>query len=266
KISKKLEIFLKTVFSSATIFLSSKSITGGVLWNREIAEALMATDFGILCLTPDNIDSLWIHFEAGALSKHYNDARVIPLLFGVGPAALVNTPLTQFQYVKADEIKQVRQKIVEQINRFVSQGNRDSEMIDALMNLYLSDVLKPSQDILSNASKRVSLQDKQKAKLDLNTVINKTETPINVRNNFFQLFKKVTEEQEVVIINCQESENVALIAESELRNLVETVHLLRSPINSSRLFAALSDSKNGKIPSQSLEELYEELEIEQEKA
>ena len=90
------------------------------------------------------------------------------------------------------------------------------------------------------------------------------ETPTNARKNFFQLLKKVVEEQEVVIINCREGENVALIAESELRNLVETVHLLRSPANSARLFAALSDSKAGKIPSQSLEELFEELAVEQE--
>ena len=92
-----------------------------------------------------------------------------------------------------------------------------------------------------------------------------TETPTNARKNFFQLLKKVVEEQEVVIINCREGENVALIAESELRNLLETVHLLSSPANSSRLFAALSDSKTGKIPSQSLEELCEELGVEQEK-
>ncbi|ELS04853.1 prevent-host-death family protein [Xenococcus sp. PCC 7305] len=93
-----------------------------------------------------------------------------------------------------------------------------------------------------------------------------TETPTNARKNFFQLLKKVVEDQEVVIINCRENENVALIAESELRNLVETVHLLRSPTNSSRLFAALSDSKTGNIQPQSLEELCEELGIEQEKA
>ncbi len=91
-----------------------------------------------------------------------------------------------------------------------------------------------------------------------------TETPTNARKNFFQLLKKVAEEKEVVIINCRDGENVALIAESELRNLLETVYLLRSTANSSRLFAALSDSKAGKIPSQSLEELCEELGLEQE--
>ncbi len=85
------------------------------------------------------------------------------------------------------------------------------------------------------------------------------ETPTNARKNFFQLRKKVVEEQEVVIINCREGENVALIAESELRNLLQTFHLLRSTANSSRLFAALSDSKVGKISSQTLEELCEEL-------
>lgn len=40
-----------------------------------------------------------------------------------------------------------------------------------------------------------------------------TETPTNARKNFFQLLKKVVEEQEVVIINCREGENVALIGQ-----------------------------------------------------
>ncbi len=39
-----------------------------------------------------------------------------------------------------------------------------------------------------------------------------TETPTNARKNIFQLLKKVVEEQEVVIINCRDGENVALIA------------------------------------------------------
>ena len=54
------------------------------------------------------------------------------------------------------------------------------------------------------------------------------------------------------------------IAESDGRSLVETVYLLRSPANARRLFDAIEESTTGKIKSQTLEELKQELGIEQE--
>ena len=68
----------------------------------------------------------------------------------------------------------------------------------------------------------------------------------------------------VYIINRGEGENVALIAESDLMSLVETVYLLRSPKNARRLVDAIDESKTGKIKPQTIEELQQELGIEQE--
>ncbi|MBL7129348.1 MAG: type II toxin-antitoxin system prevent-host-death family antitoxin [Ignavibacteria bacterium] len=87
--------------------------------------------------------------------------------------------------------------------------------------------------------------------------------PINfsytqARANLAKLLDEVSLNKEVVIINRRNSENVALVSESELSGLLETAHLLRSPKNAQRLFKALlkSQSKNGK--PQSLEELKRE--------
>nr|WP_293104987.1 type II toxin-antitoxin system Phd/YefM family antitoxin [Moorena sp. SIO3I6] len=65
------------------------------------------------------------------------------------------------------------------------------------------------------------------------------------------------------MINRRDGENVALITESDLRSLVETVYLLRSPTNAMRLLDAIEESKAGKIKPQTIEELYSELGIEQ---
>ncbi len=74
------------------------------------------------------------------------------------------------------------------------------------------------------------------------------------------------------IINRRDTENVALIAESDLASLVETVYLLRrryascrqpSPENARRLLDAIEESKTG-IQSQTIAELQQELGIEQE--
>ncbi|NEO31027.1 MAG: type II toxin-antitoxin system prevent-host-death family antitoxin [Symploca sp. SIO3C6] len=89
-------------------------------------------------------------------------------------------------------------------------------------------------------------------------------SPTDARNNFFKLLDLVTQNNQVYIINRRDGENVALITESDLRSLVETVYLFRNPANSSRLLDAIEESKTGKIKPQTLKELYSELGIEQE--
>jgi antitoxin YefM len=50
----------------------------------------------------------------------------------------------------------------------------------------------------------------------------------DARNDFFKLLDQVVQNHQVYIINRPDGENVALIAESDLIGLVETVYLLRS--------------------------------------
>ncbi len=81
------------------------------------------------------------------------------------------------------------------------------------------------------------------------------------RNGFFQLLDKVVENHQVFIINRREGENVALISESDLTSLVETVYLLRNPANGRRLLDAIAQSKSGEIQPQTIEELGQEMGI-----
>ena len=89
-------------------------------------------------------------------------------------------------------------------------------------------------------------------------------SPTDVKNDLFKLLDEIVKNHHVYIINRRDGENVALIAESDLRSLVETVYLLRSPANARRLLDAIDESKTGKIRPQMIEELQEELGIEQE--
>lgn len=86
-------------------------------------------------------------------------------------------------------------------------------------------------------------------------------SPTEARKGLFKLLEQVVEDHQVFIINRRQGENVALIAESDLRSLVETVYLFRNAANSRHLFSALEESTTGKIKPQSLEELKEELGI-----
>ncbi len=90
-------------------------------------------------------------------------------------------------------------------------------------------------------------------------------SPQEAKDGFLQILARVVDNHEVFVIDREDGENVALIAESDLRSLIETVYLLRSPANARRLLDAIEASKAEKISSQTLEELQKELGIEQEK-
>jgi hypothetical protein len=77
----------------------------GIRWLQTISTELDATRFGIICVTPRNIGSRWLNFEAGALSKVFDDTtRVVPLLYGFESLSDVAPPLGQFQAKMANEV------------------------------------------------------------------------------------------------------------------------------------------------------------------
>jgi hypothetical protein len=84
----------------------------GARWQTEIAARLHAATVGIICLTPSNLRADWLLFEAGALSKTLENARVCTLLLGLEPAD-VTGPLAQFQSTRAvrEEMKHLLQTI-----------------------------------------------------------------------------------------------------------------------------------------------------------
>ena len=64
-------------------------------------------------------------------------------------------------------------------------------------------------------------------------------TYTNARANFAGLCNEVADNREIVVIRRRKGGDVAIIAADELKSLIETVHLLRSPRNAERLLAAL---------------------------
>jgi hypothetical protein len=48
--------------------MSAEEIGSGVRWNAELASALDATNFGIVCVTKSNLTAPWLLFESGALA------------------------------------------------------------------------------------------------------------------------------------------------------------------------------------------------------
>ena len=84
-------------------------------------------------------------------------------------------------------------------------------------------------------------------------------TYTNARNNFAKLLDSVASDNEVVIVTRKKGESVAMILESELRSIMETIHLLRSPSNRQRLLNAYDRAEKQSVAPLSIEELRREV-------
>ena len=85
-------------------------------------------------------------------------------------------------------------------------------------------------------------------------------TPISygdAQSNLDRLCDRVIETGEAVIIARPDGNNVALVSEAELSGLLETLYLLRSPANASRLKTALERSKMGVVASEDIDALHD---------
>jgi hypothetical protein len=105
ELSKHLYDWLPTILQNLELFMSSEDIDKGSRWLSTMAGELQDCNFGLICLTPENLNAPWIHFEAGSLSKIIDRSKVVPILFRLDPSD-VKGPLTQFQMVNfgKDEI------------------------------------------------------------------------------------------------------------------------------------------------------------------
>lgn len=94
--------WLPNVIQEADPFFSDDSIEAGSDWLAKIGDELKGS-LGILCLAPNNLQSTFLHYEAGALSKSLDDAkvRVIPLLYQLDFPD-VAAPLSRFNMTKLD--------------------------------------------------------------------------------------------------------------------------------------------------------------------
>lgn len=95
RVAEKLSIWIPTIIQSVEVFYSPEDIAKGENWSNRLSEELDNCNFGIVCLTPENVAAPWIHFEAGALSTALN-ARISAVMLGVNPSDLKG-PLTRYQ-------------------------------------------------------------------------------------------------------------------------------------------------------------------------
>jgi hypothetical protein len=101
EVAKAIYEWLRDVLPDIRPWISSEDIAKGTRWFPELMKQLEKTANCILCLTPENVGSKWIHYEAGAIAGKRGDAKVYPYLVGMDVAVLKDSPLAQFQATAA---------------------------------------------------------------------------------------------------------------------------------------------------------------------
>ena len=101
-VAEELRDWLPTIVQSLEPFISTQDVPVGGRGLNVLASQLQDCSFGILCLTQENKQGPWIHFEAGALSKAIEASRVVPLLLDLKISDLTG-PLVQFQAIAIED-------------------------------------------------------------------------------------------------------------------------------------------------------------------
>lgn len=120
QLAQALHGWLPLVLHYVKPWLSEADVSAGDRWAQAIAKELETSNFGIICVTPENLGSPWVLFEAGALAKSMQGTKVIPLLFNL-EFSDVSGPLAQFQAKKfernglAEVIHSINQSATEPI-------------------------------------------------------------------------------------------------------------------------------------------------------
>jgi hypothetical protein len=95
-IGEAIKDWIPSVIQSVEPYFTPSDIDKGSRWSVDIASELENSKVGIICLTKDNLESDWVLFEAGALSRQLGKSYVCPILFGISNTD-VSGPLKQFQ-------------------------------------------------------------------------------------------------------------------------------------------------------------------------
>lgn len=113
KVALALHEWLPSVIQAVHPYVSSEDIEKGKRWSTDIAAELGSSEYGIICLTKENLHMPWINFEAGALGKSVETSRVSPFLFRLKRSE-VTGPLVLFQSTLVDKADML--KLLKSIN------------------------------------------------------------------------------------------------------------------------------------------------------
>jgi TIR domain len=144
KIAVVFKDWIKLLFEDKIeTYLSTEDIQKGSRWFTDISQQLQSTHFGICFVTSANLNSPWLHFEAGALAKQLQTARLCPFLSDIQQTELKG-PLSLFQSVSPtkNDIQQLFLSINKSLGKEQVEEKRLSKVFEVTYAYYGSQLRK----------------------------------------------------------------------------------------------------------------------------
>jgi hypothetical protein len=112
---------LLTVLPGEIFFLSTE-IETGTLWFETIQIQLEKAAAAVICITPENVNSAWMHFEVGTIFAKGEKSRLLTYLFDLEPRDIVG-PLSAFQSSQAT--KEGTKNLVKSLAKLCGRESED---------------------------------------------------------------------------------------------------------------------------------------------
>jgi antitoxin YefM len=76
----------------------------------------------------------------------------------------------------------------------------------------------------------------------------------DLRNNLASYMEDVCDSRAPLLVTRQNARSVVIMSEADYEGLMETVHLLKSPANATRLLRSIKDADRGKLKKREIVE------------
>jgi hypothetical protein len=119
--------WLQEVLPGCKPWVSSEDIAKGTRWSDALHTQLDKTQICLVCVTPENVLSPWLYYEAGYIANKLGVTAVCPYLVGVPAKLVTGTPLGLYQCTQADKADTL--KLIRDLNRLLAEPH-DTRLLE----------------------------------------------------------------------------------------------------------------------------------------
>ena len=125
--------WLPSVIQECSDPFISSDIDKGEPWFETITSSLVSTDLGLVFITPENQDSAWLNFEAGAMINKFGKSGVCPVLVGLAKGNY-DGPMKNLQLSELTSEQDVKQ-LLATINKKCSSP-LDASLLERMFTVF----------------------------------------------------------------------------------------------------------------------------------
>lgn len=156
RVAECIREWLPTVLQTIKPYFTPSDIEKGTRWSSDIAAELDSSIAGIFCVTPENINSQWLMFEAGAISKKVENSLVCPILIGLETSD-IHGPLTQFQATLFE--KSDFKRLISDLNKANNSNTLEEGVLHKVFEQFWPELEEKVRDIIKKSSDRADIAD-----------------------------------------------------------------------------------------------------------